>query len=202
MPDAPGYVKVRRVSDEEAEVTWSAGGGAKARGVDERVKFVNADMEHVPLADDSVDVVISNGAFCLAPDKEKAFQEVFRVLKPGGHFSVACTTLLRELDGDVNWPICMRVFMPLVRAESMLDRVGFKEVGVDSSNSLMTYTLEVEEEAGGGAEGGAVEVPSETERQSRRKIHVGSDDFKHLENFDMNQLCARVILHGRKPDLR
>jgi len=178
---------------------------AKARGVDQRVQFVNADMEHVPLPDESVDVVISNGAFCLAPDKEKAFQEIFRVLKPGGHFSVACTTLLKELDGDVNWPICMRVFMPLMRARPMLDHIGFQEVGIDSSNSLMTYTLEVEEDAEAeGAVGGNAAAPSGAPQaedgQNRKKIHVGSEEFKHLENFDMNQLCARVILHGKKPD--
>ena len=41
-------------------------------------------MEKMPLPDATFDVVISNGAFCLAPDKEQAFREVFRVLKPGG----------------------------------------------------------------------------------------------------------------------
>jgi len=179
---------------------------AKARGVDQRVHFVNADMEKVPLPDDSVDVVISNGAFCLAPDKEKAFKEIFRVLKPGGHFSVACTTLLRELDGDVHWPICMRVFMPLMRAQPMLDHIGFQEVAVDSSNSLMTYALEVEEgdvvrdDADVANAPSNASAPTEEDRLSRKKIHVGSDEFKHLENFDMNQLCARVILYGKKPD--
>ena len=47
-------------------------------------QFVAGDMEKMPLPDATFDVVISNGAFCLAPDKEKAFREVFRVLKPGG----------------------------------------------------------------------------------------------------------------------
>jgi len=202
------FIAASRVGDEGSVVGLDISKGevvhaskrAKIRGVEEKVTFVNGDMENVPLPDDSVDVVISNGAFCLAPDKEKAFQEIFRVLKPGGHFSVACTTLLKELDGDVNWPICMRVFMPLVRAEPMLDHIGFEAVKIDSSNSLMTYTLEVEEEQlplpsfenGGPA-------ASEAERSNRKKIHVGSDDFKHLENFDMNKLCARVILHGKKP---
>jgi len=208
------FIAASRVGDEGSVVGLDISKGevvhaskrAKVRGVEEKVKFVNGDMENVPLPDESIDVVISNGAFCLAPDKEKAFKEIFRVLKPGGHFSVACTTLLKELDGDVNWPICMRVFMPLVRAQPMLDHIGFEAVEIDTSNSLMTYTLEVEEPienapVGNGAVGN---VPvengtAEVEMANRKKIHVGSDDFKHLEDFDMNQLCARVILHGKKP---
>merc|ERR1712168_1056567 len=124
------FIAASRVGDEGSVVGLDISKGevvhapkrAKIRGVEEKVTFVNGDMGNVPLPDDSVDVVISNGAFCLAPDKEKAFQEIFRVLKPGGHFSVACTTLLKELDGAVNWPICMRVFMPLERAQPMLSR--------------------------------------------------------------------------------
>ena len=51
-------------------------------------------MEKMPLPDSTFDVVISNGAFCLAPNKEKAFKEVFRVSKPGGGNSL---TLLVNL---------------------------------------------------------------------------------------------------------
>ena len=200
------FIAASRVGDEGSVVGLDISKGevvhaskrAKVRGVEGKVTFVNGDMENVPLPDDSVDVVISNGAFCLAPDKEKAFKEIFRVLKPGGHFSVACTTLLKELDGDVNWPICMRVFMPLVRAQPMLDHIGFEAVEIDSSNSLMTYTLEVEEEEEERVVNGA-DAAADADKSTRKKIHVGSDDFKHLENFDMNQLCARVILHGKKP---
>ena len=52
--------------------------------------------EDTPLFDavnnEQFDVVISNGAFCLASDKAAAFREIHRVLRPGGKFSVACTT--------------------------------------------------------------------------------------------------------------
>jgi len=187
---------------------------AKARGVDDRVSFEVGDMEQIPADDSSVDVVISNGAFCLAPNKKKAFAEIFRVLKPGGHFSVACTTLLKDLEATVNWPICMRVFMPLQKGIPMLKELGFKNVEVDLSNSLMEYELKVPIMEPNHSNTSKSSCPEETEsnfshtavsqnddknRQHRRKIHVGSDEFKHLGNFNMNELCARVIFHGKKP---
>merc|ERR1711974_101743 len=85
---------------------------AAATGEEEGM-VVGLDISPGEVRDATFDVVISNGAFCLAPDKEKAFKEVFRVLKPGGRFSICCTTLQEKLDPGVNWPLCMRVFLPL-----------------------------------------------------------------------------------------
>jgi arsenite methyltransferase len=68
---------------------------AEALGVN--IKYVNADMEAIPLPDDMIDVVISNGAFCLAPNKEKAFREIYRVLRPGGRMSVCTSTVKLDL---------------------------------------------------------------------------------------------------------
>ena len=97
---------------------------ARNRGL-ANVKFVNADMEKMPFEDNSFDVIVSNGAFCLAPNKETAFKEIYRVLKPGGRFSVSCTTNKVDLDTSVEWPICMRVFMPLRDTEPLLQNIGF-----------------------------------------------------------------------------
>eukprot|EP00466_Bigelowiella_natans_P017456 jgi/Bigna1/39614/e_gw1.33.125.1 len=87
---------------------------AEERGVGNIVRFVRGDMEHIPLPDSSVDCVISNGGFCLVPNKPLAFQEVSRVLKPGGRMSIACTTLRQPLpspDTHGPWPACMEVFL-------------------------------------------------------------------------------------------
>ena len=66
----------------------------KLTNVDYRV----GDMEDLPFGDASIDVVISNGGFCLVPSKEKAFREIYRVLRPGGRVSIACTVRRQLLD--------------------------------------------------------------------------------------------------------
>jgi arsenite methyltransferase len=53
------------------------------------VEFVNAGIEKLPLPDESVDVVISNGVFNLCPDKPRVLVEAFRVLRPGGRLQMA-----------------------------------------------------------------------------------------------------------------
>ncbi len=53
------------------------------------VEFVLGDIENIPLDNNTADVVVSNCVLNLVPDKEKAFQEIMRILKPGGHFCVS-----------------------------------------------------------------------------------------------------------------
>ena len=67
----------------------------------ENVEFVKGDIEQIPLPDNSYDVVISNCVLNLVPDKQKAFSEINRVLKPGGHFCVSDIVLKGELPDDM-----------------------------------------------------------------------------------------------------
>ena len=119
------------------------------------VRFYEMDIENMKaIPDSSIDVVISNGGFCLVPNKRRAFQEIRRVLKPKGRFSISCTTLQKGY-GSINkfmtdeisegdYPSCMEVFMPLDVCEPLLLDLGFEDVVVDASNSKMSVWDDVE----------------------------------------------------------
>lgn len=87
----------RRIVGEAGEVigvdmTPEMNGRARANGRAlgyENVRFVEGDIESLPLADDTIDVVISNCVLNLVPDKSRAFAEMYRVLRPNGHFCIS-----------------------------------------------------------------------------------------------------------------
>ncbi len=63
----------------------------------ENVEFVYGDIEEMPLLGNLADVVVSNCVMNLVPDKGRAFTETYRILKPGGHFSISDIVLVGEL---------------------------------------------------------------------------------------------------------
>ena len=65
------------------------------------IEFLLGEIESLPLKDNSIDVAISNCVMNLVPDKNKAYNEVYRVLKPGGHFSISDIVLSGDLPQSI-----------------------------------------------------------------------------------------------------
>lgn len=61
------------------------------------VEFRQGDIEDIPLSNNLADVVVSNCVLNLAPNKEKVFAEIYRILRPGGHFSISDIVLVGQL---------------------------------------------------------------------------------------------------------
>jgi arsenite methyltransferase len=65
------------------------------------VEFRFGDIEKIPMTANKADIVISNCVLNLVPDKQKAFNEIFRILKPGGHFSISDVVLSGKLPANL-----------------------------------------------------------------------------------------------------
>ena len=99
------------------------------------VEFRLGELEHLPVADRTADVVISNCVINLVPDKEQVFREAFRVLRPGGRLAVAdiinTAPLSAELQADPTLLCgCVAGAAPAERIEGWLAGVGFVDVRV------------------------------------------------------------------------
>jgi arsenite methyltransferase len=113
---------------------------AKARANAERVGAANVEfrlgeIEHLPIADNTADVVISNCVINLVPDKEQVYREGFRVLKPGGRIAVAdvvnTAPLPAELAADASLLCaCLAGAATTRQIEDWLAAAGFIDIGI------------------------------------------------------------------------
>jgi SAM-dependent methyltransferase len=105
------------------------------RGGYANVEFRLGEIEHLPVADNSVDAVLSNCVINLVLDKRKAFAEAFRVLKPGGRLMVSDIVLLAELPESVRKSVAAYVgcLSGAVQKEEYIKSIkaaGFKNVAI------------------------------------------------------------------------
>lgn len=105
------------------------------KGNYENVEFRLGEIENLPAADDSVDVIISNCVINLAPDKKRVFNEALRVLKPGGRLMISDIVLLKELPDFIKESIaayvgCISGAMMKGDYLAAIREAGFQEVKV------------------------------------------------------------------------
>ena len=106
----------------------------------ENVEFRIGEIENLPLENNSVDVVISNCVINLSADKPRVFQEVYRILKPGGRIAISDIALLKELPEKVRQSIeayvgCVAGAIPIDEYEKIVRVPGLKDVQVTVKGS-------------------------------------------------------------------
>jgi SAM-dependent methyltransferase len=111
------------------------------------VEFRLAEIEHIPAADGSIDVIISNCVINLSPKKLDVFKEVFRILKVGGRLAisdvVATAQLPPELKNDLDLlSACVSGAATVVEIKEMLQEAGFQDIQIqtqDESRELISH---------------------------------------------------------------
>lgn len=111
------------------------------------VEFRLGEIEHLPVADASVDAIISNCVINLSPDKAQVFREAFRVLKPGGRLAVsdivATAQMPAELRNDLaHYTGCMAGASTIAEIEAMLADAGFVAIRIAEKNGGSAFMRE------------------------------------------------------------
>jgi arsenite methyltransferase len=100
------------------------------------VEFLKGEIEHIPLPDNSVDVIISNCVINLSADKDRVLREAFRVLKPGGRFAVSDIVTRGEITPEIRqsvslWVGCVAGVMRDDEYRSKLSAAGFEQIDIE-----------------------------------------------------------------------
>ena len=100
------------------------------------VEFLKGQIEHIPLPDNSVDVIISNCVINLSADKDQVLQEAFRVLRPGGRFAVSDVVTRGQIPGNLRenallWIGCIAGALDENDYRAKLAAAGFDRIGIE-----------------------------------------------------------------------
>jgi arsenite methyltransferase len=124
----------------------------KARENAQRNGFINVEfrlgeIEALPVADNSIDVIISNCVINLSPEKRRVFNEAFRVLKPGGRLAVADVVATATLPDNIkaDWAAytgCIAGASQIIELEHMLRSSGFKDIRIAPKDSSRSFIRE------------------------------------------------------------
>jgi arsenite methyltransferase len=104
----------------------------------ENVEFLKGEIEHIPLPDNSVDVIISNCVINLSADKDKVLREAFRVLKPGGRFAVSDVVTRGEILPEIRrsvlaWVGCIAGALEENAYRTKLTAAGFEQIEIEAT---------------------------------------------------------------------
>jgi arsenite methyltransferase len=120
------------------------------------VEFRQGDIEHIPVSDNTADVIVSNCVLNLVPNKDAVIKEIYRVLKTGGHFSISDIVLEGTLPpkiqqaaemyaGCVSGAIQKEVYLELIRANGFTGVTIQKDKAIHVPDDILSQYLSAEE---------------------------------------------------------
>ena len=109
----------------------------------QNVEFLKGEIEHIPLPDNSVDVIISNCVINLSADKDRVLREAFRVLRPGGRFAVSDVVTRGDIPAQIResmllWVGCVAGALDENEYRAKLAAAGFTKVRLPSASTATT----------------------------------------------------------------
>jgi SAM-dependent methyltransferase len=115
-----------------------------AKGGYSNVAFRLGEIEHLPVADASVDVIISNCVINLSPDKAQVFRDAYRVLKPGGRLAISDIVLTTALPEDMKAEValytgCVAGAADVPTLEALLAAAGFRDIRIAPKDASREY---------------------------------------------------------------
>ena len=108
------------------------------------VEFRLGEIEHLPVADGSVDVIMSNCVINLSPDKPGVYRDAFRALKPGGRMAISDTVATAPLPDDMLKDLnllaeCVSGSETVDKLETILRDVGFEDIRIESKDESREF---------------------------------------------------------------
>ncbi len=136
--------------DMTPEMVEKARENAAANGT-EHVEFRLGEIEHLPVADESIDVIISNCVINLSPNKPQVFREAYRVLRPGGRLAISDVVLTAQLPREVQSDLgsisaCIGGASQIEQLEAMLTDAGFEDVAIEPKDDSEEFIREWDDE--------------------------------------------------------
>ena len=167
-----------------------------AREQVENIEIIAGDAESIPLPDESVDVVTSNGVLNLVPGKRRAIDEIFRVLKPGGHAQIADTVIHLPVTADCKddpalWAECVvgasidEVYLDLFRD------AGFEEIEILAKADYFEHSPSEETREVAARFGGHAIV-----LRMRRAARAPARIVRLARRLDPRRMVAGIRRHG------
>ncbi len=199
--------------DMTADMLVRARAGAEKVGAT-NAEFYQAEIDNLPLADNSVDCIISNCVINLVPEKDKVFREMLRVLKPGGRLAISDIALKQPLPAEVKSSIeayvgCIAGAVLIEEYERQLHAAGFAAVVVtDTGADLNAYAqagLAGTSCCSGSLPDPAGDLPTSlgccgSVDADTNSLQLHDQLARVLSSFDANAYAASVRVHAIKED--